>query len=164
MLVMKEFVEKAASKVPSMKPRGVAFAIESMANLPKEIITEEMFKRMEKVVISKFEDFIPHYMVKTLHSYYKVGYGSGELYDKLINGIISAIKSENEGLKYSDMLRFFEIFPEVTYIFDSAMSEELYNNMVEKVSQVIKDKKFPTEDVCRVFNIMVRLSPFHKPT
>ena len=80
-------------------------------------------------MISKLDDFIPHYLVKVLNSYYKMGYGSGELYDKLINGIIKAI-SESEagegGLKYSDMLRFFEIFPEVSYIYDSTMNDELY--------------------------------------
>lgn len=97
-----------------MKPRGVAFAIESIANLDYK--NEDTFKKLEKVVVSKLEDFIPHYMVKVLGSYYKMGYGSGELYDKLINGIIKAI-TESEGIKYSDMLRFFEIFPEVTYIF-----------------------------------------------
>jgi hypothetical protein len=97
-----------------MKPRGVAFAIESIANLDYK--NEDTFKKLEKVVISKLEDFIPHYMVKVLASYYKAGYGSGELYDKLINGIIKAI-GEAEGIKYSDMLRFFEIFPEVSYIF-----------------------------------------------
>ena len=48
------------------------------------IMKKETFKKLEKVVISKFDDFIPHYMVKVLASYYKMGYGSGELYDKLI--------------------------------------------------------------------------------
>jgi hypothetical protein len=65
-----------------------------------------------------------------------------------------------EGLKYSDMLRFFEIFPEVSYIFDSTMNEELYKVFVAKISQVMKDKKFPTEDVARVFSILVRISPY----
>ena len=143
-----------------MKPRGVAFAIESIANLDYK--SEETFKKLEKVVISKFDDFIPHYMVKVLASYYKMGYGSGELYDKLINGIIKAMNENEhgEGLKYSDMLRFFEIFPEVSYIFDSSMNEELYKVFVIKISQVMKDKKFPTEDVARVFSILVRISPY----
>jgi hypothetical protein len=147
-------------KTASMKPRGVAFAIESIANL--EYKNEDTFKKMEKVVISKLDDFIPHYMVKVLNSYYKMGYGSGELYDKLINGIIKAMSESEggEGLKYSDMLRFFEIFPEVSYIFENIMSEELYKVFVQKISTVMKDKKFPTEDVSRVFNILVRISPY----
>ncbi len=90
---------------------------------------------MEKVVISKLDDFIPHYLVKVLNSYYKMGYGSGELYDKLISGIIKAMtESEGgEGLKYSDMLRFFEIFPEVSYIYENTMTEELYKVFVNKI-------------------------------
>lgn len=140
-----------------MKPRGVAFAIESISNL--EYKNEEVFKRLEKVVISKLDDFIPHYVVKVLSSYYKIGYGSGELYDKLINKIVLSMNEEGT-LKYSDMLRFFEIFPEVSYIYDNTMSEELYSLFLEKIQAVIKDKKFPTEDACRVFNILVRISPY----
>jgi hypothetical protein len=159
-IVLNQLVEKVRLKTASMKPRGVAFAIESIANLDYK--SEDTFKKLERVVISKFDDFIPHYMVKVLASYYKMGYGSGELYDKLINGIIKAMNEgeHGEGLKYSDMLRFFEIFPEVSYIFDSTMNEELYKVFVVKISQVMKDKKFPTEDVARVFSILVRLSPY----
>jgi hypothetical protein len=147
-------------KTASMKPRGVAFAIESIANLDYK--NEETFKKMEKVVISKLEDFIPHYLVKVLHAYYRIGYGSGELYDKLIHGIIKAMTDSEggEGIKYSDMLRFFEIFPEVSYIFENTMNEDLYKVFTHKISHVMKDKKFPTEDVSRVFNILVRISPY----
>lgn len=115
--------------------------------------------------MSKIDEFIPHYMVKVLVSYYKMGYGSGELYDKIINGIMKALLSESRGgassgLKYSDMIRFFEIFPEVSYIYESSMSEEMYKQFTKKIQLVMKDKKFPTEDICRVFNIMVRISPY----
>lgn len=79
---------------------------------------EATYKRLEKVVLSKLDDFIPHYLVKVLSAYYLLGYGSGELYDKLISGLVKQL----EALKYSDCLRFFEIFPEVSYIYDSTMS------------------------------------------
>ena len=68
--------------------------------------------------------------------------------------------SEKEGLKYSDMLRFFEIFPEVSYIYENTMNDELYKLFIHKIGGVMKDKKFPTEDVCRVFNILIRISPY----
>lgn len=61
------------------------------------------------------------------------------------------------------MLKFFEIFPEVSYIFENTMSEDLYMAFIQKISEVIKDKKFPTEDLCRTFNILVRISPY-EPT
>lgn len=61
-----------------------------------------------------------------------MGYGSGELYDKLIHKIILSLNDETS-LKYSDMLRFFEIFPEVSYIYDNTMTDELYTAFIEKI-------------------------------
>lgn len=152
--VANEIIERVKTKAASMKPRGVAFAIESIASMGHK--DEATYKRLEKVLLSKLDDFIPHYLVKVLSAYYRMGYGCGELYDKLISGLVKQL----EALKYSDALRFFEIFPEVSYIYDSTMSEDLYSQFTEKVSAVIKDKKFPTEDVCRALNILVRLSPY----
>jgi hypothetical protein len=158
-VVLSALVDRVAAKTASMKPRGVAFAIESITNL--DYRNEDTFKRLERVVLSKIDDFIPHYLVKVLSAYYKMGYGSGELYDRLISGVVKAMNLEHgEGLKYSDMIRFFEIFPEVSYIFDTTMNEELYKLFIFKIQSVMKDKKFPTEDVCRVFNILVRISPY----
>lgn len=117
-----------------MKGRGVAFAAESIANLGYK--DEKAFRKLEKVVISKLDDFIPHYIVKVLASYYKIGYGSGDLYDKLINKIIQSMSDETS-LKYSDMLRFMEIFPEVTYIYDNTMSEDLYLQFMLKIKSVL---------------------------
>jgi len=62
-----------------MKPRGVSFSIESFANL--NIKDEKLFNKMERVTLAKLDEFIPHYTVKVLYSFYKMGYGSGELYD-----------------------------------------------------------------------------------
>jgi len=67
------------NKSASMKPRGVAFAIEAFSNLG--IQDEELFKRMERVTLAKLDDFIPHYIVKVMQAFYNMGYGSGELYD-----------------------------------------------------------------------------------
>ena len=74
-----------------MKPRGVAFAIESFANLGVQ--DPEVFSRMERVTLAKLDDFIPHYIVKVLHSFYKMGYGSGELYDQLINRVMTSMQT-----------------------------------------------------------------------
>lgn len=40
---------------------------------------------------------------------------------------------EDISLKYSDMLRFFEIFPEVSYIYENTMSEDLYKAFIAKI-------------------------------
>ena len=63
-------------------------------------------------------------------------------------------------MKYSDMIRFFEVYPDVTYIYDSTMSVELHDAFLAKLKSVIGDKKMPVEDVCRAFNILVRMSAY----
>lgn len=151
-----KLVNVIKNKSASMKPRGVAFAIESFANLG--IYDEDLFKRMERVVLAKIDDFIPHYTIKVMQSFFKQGFGSGELYDALINKILEA--NEQEKVKYSDLLKFYEIYPEVNYIYDNTMSEEHYKTFVKSIGILIKDKKFPTEDVCKVFNILIRISPY----
>jgi len=40
------------------------------------------------------------------------------------------------------------------------MNEELYSAFLSRLKPVLLDKKFPTEDVCRVFNILVQISPY----
>jgi hypothetical protein len=102
-----------------MRPRGVAFAIESLVNL--NIDDADIFQRLERVTLAKIDEFIPHYLVKILSSYKKIGKGSSELYDQIIHKILINLSE----LKYSDTLKFFEIYPEVTYIFDNSMSSEI---------------------------------------
>ena len=58
------------------------------------------------------------------------------------------------------MIRFFEVYPQVTYIFDSTMTEELHEAFLAKLKSVIDDKKLPVEDLCRAFNILVKLSAY----
>ena len=126
-----------------MKARGVAFAIESLSRLTElesngePIIAqeeaEEIFVRLERVVLAKIDEFIPHYLIKVLTAFASAGYGSGELYDVLVHKIIEAclpqydrygdLKKDQPTVKYSDMIRFFEVFPDVTYIYEAAMSE-----------------------------------------
>lgn len=121
-------VTQVRVKSPSMRPRGVAFAIESLANLDLE--DKSVFDRMERVVLAKLDDFIPHYVVKVLSSYYRAECGSGELYDQLIHHILKIIEYQDDeskqSLRYSDMIRFFEIYPEVSHIYENTMSAELY--------------------------------------
>ena len=57
------------------------------------------------------------------------------------------------------MVKFLEVFPQVTYIYEHTMTQQLYSAFLDKVKEVINDKKIPTEDLCRVFNILVKISP-----
>ena len=58
------------------------------------------------------------------------------------------------------MVKFLEVFPKVTYIYEHTMTKELYSAFLARVKEVINDKKMPTEDLCRVFNILVRIAPY----
>lgn len=60
------------------------------------------------------------------------------------------------------MIRFYEIYPEVTYIFESTMTAELHEAFLAKINTVIDAKRLPMEDLCRVLNILVRLSAFSR--
>jgi len=69
--------------------------------------------------------------------------------------------NEEEGsIKYSDMIRFFEVFPNVSYIYDHTMNPDLYKLFMKRILKVVGNSKFPTEDLCRVFNILVKISPY----
>lgn len=64
-------IKKVASKSASMKARGISFAVEAIANIHKTIPDgdEEIFKRLERVILVKLDEFIPHYLVKCLTSF-----------------------------------------------------------------------------------------------
>lgn len=79
-------IDQIKQKSPSMRPRGIAFAIEAISNLGHA--DKAVFDRLERVVIAKIEEFNTHYLVKIMNSYEKVGLGSGELYDSLIYQIM----------------------------------------------------------------------------
>ena len=77
--VILDLIHKIKTKSPSMRARGIAFAIDSIANL--NVKDASIFDRFERVILAKIDEFIPHYLVKILGSYYKMGHGSNELYD-----------------------------------------------------------------------------------
>lgn len=120
-----------------------------------------MFRRLENVVLTKKDELIPHYLVKVLVAYSQAGHGSGELYDSLITQFIKAMLQEDgHTVKYMDLIKFFEVFPDVSYIYDHTMNSELYKFFMGQIKQVLGNNRFPTEDLCRVFNILVRISPY----
>jgi hypothetical protein len=66
-------IKKVAAKSASMKARGISFAVEAIANLHQKVggegNSEEVFKRLERVILVKIDEFIPHYLVKCLASF-----------------------------------------------------------------------------------------------
>ena len=61
----------------------------------------------------KLDECIPHYLVKCLTAYTSAGHGTGQLYETLLERITTQIDT----LKYSDLIKFFEVFPKVTHIY-----------------------------------------------
>ena len=66
-------------------------------------------------------------------------------------------------LSYSDMIRFFQIFPKITYIYDHSMNSDLHGIFISKVKEIIKQKSLPTEDLCKIFDIIVKTTAFASP-
>lgn len=121
-------IQKIKQKSPSMRPRGIAFAVESMANLDFE--DKEVWERLERVIMAKMDDFNGHYLVKMMFAFKKMGAGSNDFYDQ----ITYRIKAQT--LMYQDSIRFMEIYPEIGYIFENTMTGEDYKAFVEVVKQV----------------------------
>lgn len=78
-LILRRLCKQVTQKSPSMKPRGIAFATESLCNLG--YLDKESFEKIERVTLAKLDDFNHHYTVKMLSAFYKMGYGSNEFYD-----------------------------------------------------------------------------------
>jgi hypothetical protein len=64
-------VDNVQVKAASMKPRGVAFAIEAVSQIPG--VSEASFIRFERIVLAKMKEFIPHYHVKILNGFTEAG-------------------------------------------------------------------------------------------
>lgn len=63
-------MQKVLVKSASMKPRGVAFAVESISQVPGASLAD--FNRLENVVLSKVKEFVPHFLVKILTGFCRV--------------------------------------------------------------------------------------------
>ena len=109
---MEALVAKLSQKLPSMRPRGTAFIAESFCAFQNKVDVTKAFERLELATLSKLDEFIPHYLVKSLVSFAKAGAGSTKLYDLIIHKILSS-----DALKYSDMIRFHSVYPKLGFMY-----------------------------------------------
>lgn len=105
-------VSKLRQKAPSFRPRGTAFVAEALAVFKKHVDVSQAFERLELSTLSKLDEFIPHYLVKSLVSFVDAGAGSTDFYDKITKKILT-----QDGLKYSDMIRFHSVYPKLGYMY-----------------------------------------------
>lgn len=75
------------------------------------------------------KEFSPHYNLKIMQSFMHAKQGSGELFSQLIESVVPTLST----VGYSDMIKFFELFPKISYIYDHSMSTELHNVFVAKM-------------------------------
>ena len=54
-------------------------------------------------MLSRIDEFIPHYLVKVLCSFAKAGYGSGELFDQIIAKVLPVIRQSGSSKEVFDM-------------------------------------------------------------
>ena len=57
--------------------------------------------RMERVVLSRIGEFIPHYLVKVLCAFTEAGHGSGEFFDQVIDKVLPAVLQANSTELYN---------------------------------------------------------------
>jgi hypothetical protein len=70
------------------------------------------------------------------------------------------MQMRENAVKYSDFLKFFEVYPEVVHIYENTMNSEIYHRFIKTATPLVKDMKFPTGDLCRVFNTIVKSCSF----
>ena len=138
-----------------MKPRDLAFTMEAVSRLPG--ISDDLFTKFEKAALFRMQEFLPHYLIKIMVSFNRAQQGSGELFSQLIENINQNFAM----LSYTDAIRYFELYPRVSYLYDHTMSSELHAQMLDKFSTVLGNHRaLPTEDISRIFNILVQTTPY----
>jgi hypothetical protein len=64
-------------------------------------------------------------------------------------------------LSYTDVIRYFELYPRVSFLYDHTMTTELHQQMLDKFGVLLQNTRaLPTEDIARIFNILVQTSPY----
>lgn len=109
---------------------------------------------MEKVVISKLSDFSNHDLLQILSSFYELKKGSSNFYEKVFHKLIERRKD----LRPVEFVKLFTILPNIHYIYDNNMSEELWNDYLGCVSNQIYKKTLPIEHLVTVFNTYVQIN------
>lgn len=52
------------------------------------------------------------------------------------------------------------MFPKISYIYDHTMTSAIQAIFVTKINEIIKQKNLPTEDLCKIFDILVKTAAF----
>jgi len=129
-----------------MNARGIKYITNGLSNInfrnqniPAEIdldfTPDELYDRIEKIIISKIDDFVNHDLVNILTDFHSLKVGSSKFYTKIVQKLID----RQETLRPVEFIKFFSIFPELGYIYQNNMSSTLWDTYLNRVaSQVYK--------------------------
>jgi hypothetical protein len=95
--------------------------------LPEGATTDKLFEKLEKVVLIKLNDFTNHDLVAVLHRFYEMRKGSEEFYEKVMGKLLKRRKQ----LRDNEFIKFFVIFPKVTYFYENNMNEQIWNDYLD---------------------------------
>jgi hypothetical protein len=73
---------------------------------------------------------------------------------------LERITGQLDTLKYSDLIKFFEVYPKVTHIYQHTMNSELHGAFLRKLEGPMQDARFPMKDLCRILDILVTVAPY----
>lgn len=84
----------------------------------------EFYERLENVILIKLHDFVNHDLVCVLGNFHALKLGSENFYSKVVQRILD----RRNHLRPAEFIKFFNIFPQLEYIYENNMSDEIWNS------------------------------------
>lgn len=120
-----------------MKSRGVKYVVTGLntafpeGKIPEDLGLEfdnnQLYDRLEKVIITKLSDFTNHDLIFVLESFFNTKVGTDKFYEKIFAKLIDNRKK----LRPTEFIKLFRILPQISYIYDNNMNDELWNDYLE---------------------------------
>ncbi|CAI2385882.1 unnamed protein product [Moneuplotes crassus] len=163
-MLIKALLNTIFRKCVSFNSRGIKNIINSLQDafpdleiideLNAEFTKEEMYDKLEKVILTKLHDFTNQDILTILESFFKVGAGSEALYEKILSRLIDRRRE----LKPREFIKLFEVLPQVGPIYESTMNEELWEDYLESVRKPIMKKTLNITEILSVFKTYVSVN------
>ena len=148
----------------SLKARGLKYVVnglksgfselESLQELNLDFTTEELYVRLERIILIKLKDFTNHDLLNILESFLNSKFGSDKFYERIFHQLIS----ERNSLRPREFVKLFNILPHVHHIYENSMNEDLWNDYLTSVSQPIFSKSLSVPDLLSVFKTYISLN------
>jgi hypothetical protein len=133
-MLTKSLLSTAFKKCVSMKSRGIKYVVTGLNNafpdgkIPEDLNLEfnnnQLYDRLEKVILTKLDDFTNHDLIYALESFFNTKVGSDKFYEKVFAKLID----DRKKLRPSEFIKLFKILPQISYIYENNMNEELWND------------------------------------